>query len=292
MKIRLIFAFTLVLLFKAGLTEAQTLLWEITGNQLKQPSYLFGTYHLLKDEYLQQFPKVGEKLDKAQTIMVEIDADSAQMVQATMGAAIMQGNSLDKLLDSAAYARIGKELMSSMGYPIQAFNMFKPAFLTMSFTMIYSMQANPVLEEYNGKLMDQYITDKGKTAGKQVIALETAAEQLDMLFNHYTLEEQAKQLVDFVNEKDKMLQGQKDLAASYLEHDFEKMVKLSEELSENYGDISYLTDDRNKRWIPAIEKSIKKSQTFVAVGALHLPGENGLIELLRKRGYTVKPVMK
>jgi uncharacterized protein YbaP (TraB family) len=223
---------------------------------------------------------------------VEIDADSAQMVQATMGAAIMQGNSLDKLLDSASYARVGKELMSSMGYPIQAFNLFKPAFLTMSFTMIYSMQANPALEQYNGQLMDQYITEKGKTAGKQVIALETAAEQLDMLFNHYTLEEQAQQLVDFVNEKEEMLKGQKDLADAYMAHDFGKMVTLSEELSQNYGDISYLTDDRNKRWVPLIEKSIQQNPTFIAVGALHLPGENGLIELLRKEGYTVKPVMK
>jgi uncharacterized protein YbaP (TraB family) len=292
MKIKLIFAFTLVLLFKTGWTEAQTLLWEVSGNKLKQPSYLFGTYHLLKDEYLQQFPEVGEKLEEAQSIMVEIDADSAQMVQATMGAAIMQGNSLDKLLDSASYGRVGKELMSSMGYPIQAFNMFKPAFLTMSFTMLYSMQANPVLEQYNGKLMDQYITDKGKTAGKQVIALETAAEQLDMLFNHYTLEEQAQQLADFVNEKEEMLKGQKDLADAYMEYNFEKMVRLSEALSQNYGDLAYLTDDRNKRWIPAIEKSINENATFIAVGALHLPGKNGLIELLRKEGYTVKPVMK
>lgn len=292
MKTRLILAFTCLLLLKTGFADAQTLLWEITGKGLKQPSYLFGTYHLLKAGYLDQMPEVAEKFDMAQVVMVEIDEDSAQMVQATMMAAAMQGNTLDELLDSAAYAQVGKELAASMGYPIQAFNMFKPSFLTMAFTMVYTMKANPVLDEYTGPLMDQYFTDKGKADGKQIIALETASEQLDMLFNHYSLEEQASQLVDFINEKDKMLQGHKELAEAYMQHDFKEMVKLSKKLSENYGDMAYLADDRNKRWMPAIEKSIQENATFIAVGALHLPEENGLIELLRKNGYTVKPVMK
>ena len=292
---RFFYVVAVMLFFVQFSVKAQdTFLWEISGNGTKKSSYLFGTYHILNDEYLLKYPKVLEKHKEAKVIMVESDLDSAAMLQLAMSEMMMKEEELPQLMSAADHEMVMKELKPIfMGAPEQIINKFKPSVVLMMLTLNYTTEAVPELKEYKGTPMDQFFVKKAKANGKPVLALEDPKETLNMIFNQYSLQEQADQLVKFLNrDREEILEEQRELADTYLNPNFQKMEALNKKIAAEYGDgdMKAMLDDRNKAWIPLIEKSIKENPTFIAVGAAHLPGENGVIELLRKQGYKVKPV--
>lgn len=282
-----------VLVVCAPATAQKAMHWKVSGNGLQEPSYLFGTYHLLKDQYLLKYPKTLENFQKANAVMVEVHADSAEMMAASMGQIMMTDEKLSNLVDSSDFKLIVAEMQRVLGFaPVEMIEQFKPSALMMTLVTKYVDDASPEIKQYEGTVMDMYFAREAKALQKDVLSLETVQEQLDLVFNQHPYDEQANQLVTFIKKKDEMLELQKALTATYFEADLKKMLKLSEKYIEEYesGDMAYLTDDRNLRWLPAIEEAIGRQSTFIAVGALHLPGEKGLIQLLKAKGYKVTPV--
>ena len=133
---------------------------------------------------------------------------------------------------------------------------------------------------------------KPKEKQKQITQLETMEEQMTLLYNHFSLEEQARQLVAFVKQKDVMIQSQAVLLKYYLEKDLKKLYEFSESMPKDFGDSDFMLKDRNEKWMQVIPDLMRKESQFIAVGTLHLPGPDGVISLLKKQGYTVKPVTK
>ncbi len=282
-----------VLVVCAPATAQKAMHWQVSGNGLQEPSYLFGTYHLLKDQYLLKYPKTLENFQKANAVMVEVHADSAEMMAASMGQIMMTDEKLSNLVDSSDFKLIVAEMQRVLGFaPVEMIEQFKPSALMMTLVTKYVDDASPEIKQYEGTVMDMYFAREAKALQKDVLSLETVQEQLDLVFNQHPYDEQANQLVTFIKKKDEMLELQKALTATYFEADLKKMLKLSEKYIEEYesGEMTYLTDDRNLRWLPAIEEAIGRQSTFIAVGALHLPGEKGLIQLLKAKGYKVTPV--
>ncbi len=282
-----------VLVVCAPATAQKAMHWQVSGNGLQEPSYLFGTYHLLKDQYLLKYPKTLENFQKANAVMVEVHADSAEMMAASMGQIMMTDEKLSNLVDSSDFKLIVAEMQRVLGFaPVEMIEQFKPSALMMTLVTKYVDDASPEIKQYEGTVMDMYFAREAKALQKDVLSLETVQEQLDLVFNQHPYDEQANQLVTFIKKKDEMLELQKALTATYFEADLKKMLKLSEKYIEEYesGDMAYMTDDRNLRWLPIIEEAIGRQSTFIAVGALHLPGEKGLIQLLKAKGYKVTPV--
>lgn len=282
-----------VLVVCAPATAQKAMHWKVSGNGLQEPSYLFGTYHLLKDQYLLKYPKTLENFQKANAVMVEVHADSAEMMAASMGQIMMTDEKLSNLVDSSDFKLIVAEMQRVLGFaPVEMIEQFKPSALMMTLVTKYVDDASPEIKQYEGTVMDMYFAREAKALQKDVLSLETVQEQLDLVFNQHPYDEQANQLVTFIKKKDEMLELQKALTATYFEADLKKMLKLSEKYIEEYesGDMAYMTDDRNLRWLPIIEEAIGRQSTFIAVGALHLPGEKGLIQLLKAKGYKVTPV--
>lgn len=272
-------------------TAQKAMHWQISGNGLQESSYLFGTYHLLKDQYLEKYPKTIENLEKVKAVMVEVNADSAEMMAASMGQLMMEDEKLSNLIDSVDFQLIVDEMRGALGFaPVEMIDKFKPSALLMTLVTKYAEEVSPEIKQYQGTVMDMYFVKHAESNKKEVLSLETVQEQLDLVFNHYPYDEQADQLITFVKKKDEMLEIQKALMATYIEANLKKMLKLSEKCFEEYGEMTYLTDDRNQRWIPMIEEAIRRQSTFIAVGALHLPGDKGLIQLLKAEGYEVTPV--
>ena len=113
-----------------------------------------------------------------------------------------------------------------------------------------------------------------------------------MAFDYTSLQEQANQLVKFLDrDKDVILKEHRLIADTYLDPNFDKMEAVNQTYFLEYGEeyMTSLLNNRNTSWMPAIEASIKSDPSFIAVGA-HLVGEDGLIELLRQQGYKVEPV--
>lgn len=271
-----------------------SLLWEISGKGLSKPSYLYGTYHLLNDSYLpQKNPKALEAFKKADGVVVEMILDTSASIKIQMGM-VMFDNKLSSLLDSSEYQLVKTELQETMGRDIAMFEQVKPMAIAMMLTIVLASTTSPELANYSGQPLDQFFTEEGLRTGKKVQPFETAEEQVDILFNHFTLQQQVEILVETITMKGKSVEGQKEIMANYFAQNIEALYKVNERLikeTPSWGSMDFITTDRNKRWMEKLPDILKSGNQFIAVGVLHLPGPDGLIDLLRKQGYTVKAVL-
>ncbi|MBF8961793.1 TraB/GumN family protein [Pontibacter sp. FD36] len=271
-------------------TAAKSLLWEISGNGLKQPSYLYGTYHLLNASFLNTVPEVMERFMESRGVVVETEIDSAKMMQ--LGAKmVMPDNKLSNLLSKEDYALVNEEIKTQFGFELSMADQMKPMTLLLMLSL-KDYQRMEVLKEYTGQPLDMYFASYNKKSKKKVSTLETMEQQFDLLYNHHPLDKQAEQLVAYVKNKEAAMKMSDKLVQLYFDKDLAGMWKLSNDYNEltGGGDMAYMTDDRNKDWMTKLPAIMKEQSTFIAVGALHLPGENGLLQLLQRAGYTVKPL--
>jgi uncharacterized protein YbaP (TraB family) len=268
----------------------KSLFWEISGNGLSRPSYLFGTYHLLGEAYLKKLPKVQAAFEAADGVVVETEMDSSKVVQ-MISMAVMKDKKLSDLVSKDDYEMLAGEVQRSMGAPIELVAQFKPSFIMVTLTVMYAKSGSlSEMEEARGVALDSYFATAARQKGKSVATFETMEEQMRLLVDHLPLEEQARQLVEFVKSKDQMAAVQDELLSLYLRQDIDGLYKLYQKYEKQFGDTSWLLDDRNENWMKQLPAMLAEGNRFIAVGALHLPGKKGLIEFLQQHGYTVKPV--
>ncbi|MDE5712282.1 MAG: TraB/GumN family protein, partial [Muribaculaceae bacterium] len=130
----------------------------------------------------------------------------------------------------------------------------------------------------------------GKTLGKTVVPLETVEYQASVLYDTTPIALQAEALVEMLKDPEKAIKAAKDISDAYEAQDLDKMIALSEKDDEHPEFMIALLDKRNNEWLEKLPEIMKEAPSFIAVGALHLAGEKGIIEGLKKYGYTVTPV--
>lgn len=270
--------------------EENSLLWEISGKGLKEPSYLFGTIHMIdkKDYILTDATK--KSLDKAKRVTFEINmeemSDLSVLMPLMMKAFMANGQTLSDLLNDEDYALV-KNHFEKMGLPMMLFDRMKPMFLS-------SMTPDAMggLDGGENSSMMSYEMELMKLAqaqDKPIAGLETAEYQMSM-FDSIPYKVQAEMLVKSIQSGDEGVDELDQLTELYKKQDISglhDMINADSELSE-YDEL--LLVRRNKNWIPVMGKMMTEQSTFFAVGAGHLAGENGVIHLLRQAGYTVKPL--
>jgi uncharacterized protein YbaP (TraB family) len=268
-----------------------SLFWEISGNGLKKSSYLFGTYHLLNSGFLDEIPKVKEAFKKADGVVVETELDSSIMVK-MMFMMVMKDKKISDLINADDYAIVSKEVLEVTGAPMDMMGQFKPSFIMVMLSLSYSQKENgEVLKKYGGHPLDSYFAAEAKKLKKPLGTFETMEEQIAMVFDHDPVEKQAEQLVDFVKMKKELAGVQTELLNAYIREDLAGLFKLYKKYEEQFGDTSYLLDDRNVKWMDKLPEYLSKGNQFIAVGALHFTGEKGLIKLLRGKGYRVEQLI-
>lgn len=274
--------------------SANALLWEVSGKGLKEHSYLLGTYHLLNGSYLKELPEIDKPLQNAKGIVVELVLDSTKMMGIMMRYGIMLDHKLSTLLTEEEFKLVDDELQRVSPYSLKTFDMLKPAQVSMMIMLMQAQKLNAeLMTRYPGVPMDIHLASLGKKEGKTITPLETMEQQFELLLNHHTVQEQARQLVESIKQKDAGTTVQRDMVTLYMAKDLYGLQKLMEGIPETVtGNMDYMLKDRNINWMKTLPTLIKSGSQFIAVGAGHLPGEFGLIELLRKEGYTVKPVTK
>ncbi len=287
----------LVALFIGGLfTQAfaqqepdKGLLYEVSGNGLKKPSYLFGTFHLLNSDFLKEMPKVGECFDKAKGLVVELDLKPTDvlLVQKAM---MMEDKKLSDLFTKDELAILDAKLTDAMGFGIALFDNMKPAAIITMLAAAMPKEVKDKIEKYKGTAMDMYFMDLAREKKKPVLGLETLQEQVDILMGK-PIDEQVvdvRKYIDKIDEADTVTNKLVDL---YFAQDLAGLWVLSNNNKEYVGDMKRLLDDRNNNWMKKLPALMKDKSQFIAVGALHLAGPVGLVYQLRKAGYTVKPLM-
>nr|WP_322623603.1 TraB/GumN family protein [uncultured Flavobacterium sp.] len=262
-----------------------SLLWKISGKGLKQPSYLFGTMHILCDATLE--PKVLKALDETKQLYLEINMDDPTIqTKMMLGMTMKNGQKMSKLVSAEDFQLVNDFLNNNLGMPATLLDSFKPA-------LVGTLLA-PKFMGCAPESIEQSLMEVTKEQNEQVFGLETIEKQL-ALFDAIPYEEQMKELVNMAKEGiDKQIEESKKLEAVYKSQNLKAIAEMmNEEENKLYGDhADIMLTERNQSWIPGIETAAKTTPTLFAVGAAHLGGENGVINLLRKKGYKVEAVLK
>jgi uncharacterized protein len=146
------------------------------------------------------------------------------------------------------------------------------------------------LEKYTGLPLDAWFAAKGRQTKKSIFTLETIEEQMNLLFNKDSDEEQVKQLKQFFKIKSEMTKLGDEMLQGWFEQDLNKLFTIYEQTLELSGEGDYLIKDRNMNWMKKLPGLMAKESQFIAVGALHLAGPYGLVSQLQELGYTVTPI--
>jgi len=262
------------------------LLFEISGNGLKKPSYIFGTFHILCPTDVMPMDKFAPYIEKSDQLIMELDMDDPGVTGSMMkGSMISDGRTLKDLLTAEQYAKVDAMLMNDLGLSAEAVKMLKPAILSILVVTSPKMLGCSPPSSYDMSLV--------KVAGekkKPIIGLETVEFQSKTL-DSQPLEKQAESLAKMADDPQKSVDELKKLIATYKEQDIERLHTLAvEQDKEDTNFEKNLLDDRNAAWISKIESNIKITPSFIAVGAGHLGGPKGVISLLRTKGYKVTPI--
>lgn len=265
------------------------LLWKISGNGLNQSSYLFGTHHLIDKNLIPKFDSILTICSVSDVVVGEMDLKTPGIQTKMLKGSIMKGKKMKDLVSTSDYQLLDREFKATMGIGMNVLGSFKPMMLiSMHQLVLYQMSTG---SKKQPRPVDDLFQKQARAAKKQVVGLETLEIQMNILFNSIPLERQAEILLYEVREKEQMLSDLKQLNDIYISGDLERMKALDvEDESLKSEERAMLVDDRNRNWMKQLPALMKEKSCFVAVGCLHLVGENGLIHQLRLIGYKVEPV--
>lgn len=264
---------------------SQSMLWEISGKGLEKSSYLYGTFHLLCPDDLQIKDKVKNAMSSSERLVLELDFDDPSVMQTIQqNMAYNDGTTAKDYLNESEYELVAAFFRDSLQMPFERLHAIKPFFLS-SMTLMHFAGCRPVSFE-------QKLTSLAGEEGIEVAGLETVQEQMGFI-EGIPMHMQKKMLLENLQHYDSSRVMFRKMMKRYLNEDLPGLNEISQEsfASEQY--VQFREDlliNRNKDWIPEIEELVKEKASFIAVGAAHLPGNEGVIDLLRKKGYQVKPV--
>lgn len=268
----------------AWAADEKGILWRIEG-AANQPSYLLGTIHS-DDVRVTNVPaSVAQAFQQADSFSGEIEMDLPNLMQASQATLLSDGQSLEQLVGVSLYKQT-VQLLAAYGMPELVVQRMKPwaAAATLSLP-----------RPQTGIFLDMALYHQAAAAGKRVYGLETIAEQVGAL-ESMSPELQVTMLRDAVAQHHQVEQLIEQLITAYLRRDLKALESISNAAMQDGDDrvaemfSTEVVDRRNYLMLERMQPRLREGNAFVAVGALHLPGDKGLLNLLRNKGYRVSPV--
>ena len=260
----------------------QSLLWKIEGESI-QISYIFGTIHVIGSEDFAWTDRISEFLVNVEQVVFELDMDDPNLQTEFLKQLILKDTtqSLDKLLSKTDYALLDTFLMKNTELKLSSFHQLKPLALLSG---IYPAMVNGELMSY-----EREFVALAQGGGKEIKGLETVEFQMS-IFDKIPLEEQLAMVMDMVKHFEKNKAMFEQLINAYTSQNMDIIHQyLVENLAEYKKYEVDLIDDRNQDWIMKILEHAQLP-TFFAVGAGHLGGERGILQMLKENGLKVTPV--
>ena len=283
---------------QAAATEnSGPLLWKIERAG-RPTSYLFGTVHLTDERVTKLSPAVEQALGQSKTVALEV-SDISEKATATVIAQsaplvmFTDGRRLDGLLSGTEYDTV-KRIISRSGMPSDLAALFKPWIVTMIMSV---SDCERTSIQQGARVLDMKIAEVGKARGLQVVGLETIPEQLqalaavpepqqlDMLRASLKFADRTNDMMETLVQ---LYLDRKISAALPFQIAIAKQVGIGNETFAGFQE--KLLTDRNIKMRATAEPLLEQGGVFIAIGALHLPGKQGLVALLRETGYTVTPM--
>ncbi|WP_338768980.1 TraB/GumN family protein [Bernardetia sp. ABR2-2B] len=329
--------FSLAFFFTSTFVKAQ-LLWEISGNNIQQKSYLFGTVHVGDERVIDYASNIYPYMDNSLTVAGELDLNFMTSILAIGYIMSPSDSTLSKLLTKEEYQEIKPYLTENIGALAPFLDMVRPIFIMAMLQekeqeeLAKSISTSKEEEAANVEkfpALDMYLQNRARKNDQKVIGLETVKEQMTAL-NSTPIDKQAKELYNYIIEKNTKEEEVEDsakveidiavvekndttlveiedatspietLISLYLSENIEL---LHEQISSEFEKESYQSlivrrniqmtkrmDEQIKKELTKEDKKSKKNIIFAAVGAGHLGGEKGMVNLLKEAGYTLTPI--
>lgn len=284
---------TILALSLLCLTSNAQLLWKISGNGIKKPSYIVGSHHACTFQYCDSIPGLMNAFEKVDYVIGEYDMVKSQQMtpEETMKLKSMMmmpaDTSFASLFAEDEKAKLDEFLKSKLGVPSDKLATLKPMAIMITVQNKVIMEVLPDAATMTG--MDKYMQTFADYKGKGVGGLETMNYQMELLFGG-SLESQADALLEYIdtgNTKELITK----LTDAYKSQDLDQFWEVFMEQMSKY-DYDNVVTVRNRNWEKQMKELLPKQSTLFVVGAGHLPGEFGMINLLRNAGYKLKPVTK
>jgi uncharacterized protein YbaP (TraB family) len=260
--------------------DDKSLLWEISGKGLKQPSFLYGTIHL-QDKRVFSFDKTVSKIfDTCKAYAMEVNIDEVDKM--AMAKSLMLDKPLDEIIGEKKYHTLDSLFHVRTGGGLGMYSRMKPFFMAAELIKAYEHQDMTFP-------LDIELFNMAKKDKMKVVGIEKMEEQLDAV-NKMTIEEQTDMVIEGLKDWEKSKDLYNKMIKVYLAQDIAEMATIMKDTTLPSSFETALLTDRNKVMAKRIDKIVQEQPTFNAIGAGHLYGKDGVIELLRKEGYTMKPV--
>lgn len=262
-----------------------SLLWEISGKGLTKPSYLYGTMHIICEQDAKLSEGLKKVIKESQQVFFEVDMDNMEeMMGALKYARMNNGIKISDLVTPVEYIRLEEYFKTNKApLPLAMMSRFKPYFIT-------AMISEGLMNCEKKSSVEQMIMTEARQYDKNVSGLETIEYQAS-IFDSIPYEKQAQDLVMYVDSVENYRKIMNEMSDLYKRQEIGNMDSLftkSDPGMAQYMDL--LLYDRNKRWSYQIPEQAYEMPTLFAVGAGHLGGEQGVINLLRQQGFTLKPL--
>jgi uncharacterized protein YbaP (TraB family) len=298
---RILFALVMVM---TALSVPAQLLYRISGHGLKSPSYIVGTYHLAKVSFVDSIPGIRKAMNDCQQVYGELvisnvlGPDSVAIMEKAM--MLPEGMTLNSLLSADEMNRLNAYLKELIGFDLtnpmlaQQMSKLSPSALSTALTVLSFVKKGGNVDEQNG--FDDYFQKEALAQGKDVGGLETLAFQVETLFKGTPLERQKELLMCLVDNAAFMDEMDERIIKAFYAQDLNAIQEAMDLKLHNNCDSSPEEEDkliynRNAHWLKKMPTLMMQKPTLFVVGAGHLPGEKGVLNLLRKTGYTVEGVM-
>jgi len=262
----------------------QAILWEVNHPNISKTSYIFGTMHLIDEEYF-FYPKLlKKKIKKASTLILELNEipDSKSVLQHTK---LKSGDFFD-------YFTL-KQTDQILEWAKKRLNMEAQVFRSTFYNtkpFVFSQILTQSLFDGKTESYEKKIYQYSKDKSVPIVGLESIEFQLNLM-DALSKQDQAQMVLDLINKEKEI---KKDLIKLQKLYRDQKIDSIYLEINNDMNPISKYEDifiiNRNYKWIPKIEEEFKKCSCFLAVGAGHLGGPNGLLRILEKKGYQLKPI--
>lgn len=279
MKTKLTF---LILLTFVSISSQAQLLYKIEGKGLQKPSYIYGTIHIMpkKDFVISDSIKSALKSCSELAMEVDLNMDLKTQIEMVKLSMLPEGKTIADITSKENSDRIRNFCLDSINWKESKYNKisrFQPFFISSLIT-----------QELIGKSKSYEIEFK-KLAKKNKMStsgLETIQFQMNLL-SEVSNEEQIKMLLLGLTKDNSEFNK---LLDTYLKKDINQLGTLMNNADLSPQFYSNFIVKRNQKWIPIISELIQTNPTFIAVGAAHLPGKDGVLNLLKEAGYTITPI--
>ncbi len=268
-------------------TSDSALLWKILRDG-QEEGYLFGTIHLGNPELSPVIKTVKGHIKNSETLCLELELNASTMMAVAQGMMLPNNQRVHNIVGPDTYQQLSKA-MKQRGISEGQFGRLKPWAVATTLVM--------ATEEKNALAMDQQLYVYALKEQRKICALENIDAQL-AIFDGFTLEEQVQMLKETIELVDRTDRPLKPLLDAYLSEDLSAIEQVNEtynedmtpEMKKKFNELALI--NRNKKMLTAIELELEKTQGLVtvAVGALHLVGDEGLVLGLKNKGFTLMPV--